>query len=298
MLLEDLNVFTVAAQTQNFRSAGEILGLTQPAISKAIHRLENILGSKLFERNSRGVTLTRMGRAALERSRSINSIVDLMKIEVADMNAAETGLVRLGSNPSVIDSIVVPSLSGLSVGKSSVRIELHIQLSRGLIAELQAGTLDMAIATVPHEIPSDLNYEIMASAKSFIVARRGHPLFSKRFTMEDLSKQKWLILPADVVSEWLFSFFTASNLSIPPFAVQVDASPHIFSSLIANSDLLTYMTENMLAEKTTTGVVPLPPPAPVGEIQMGLFWRRHAVFSTAMKRCRTEIRKSFAKWDF
>jgi len=296
MLLKDLHVFATAAGTQNLRVAGEILGMTQPAISKAIRRLESSLGGKMFERTARGVALTPAGEAVLERTRSLDTLLDLMRTEVADTTAATTGLIRLGANPAILESLVVPCLARLIKGKSALRAELRVQLSAGLIRDLQAGSLDMAIATMPSEVPAELNFERLGSTRNFIVARPGHPILDGPFTLLDLSMQKWLLPPTDMITQWLASIFASANLAMPRYTIQADTSPGLFASLVARSDLVAVMNGDMLAEKMTAGLVALPPPAPTRDLHFALFWRRQAFFSAAMQRCRAEVKHAFGEW--
>jgi len=65
----DLNVFAMAAETENFSEAARRLGVTQPTVSMHIRSLEKRLGLDLFERSGRHVVLTEAGRAAAYGSR-------------------------------------------------------------------------------------------------------------------------------------------------------------------------------------------------------------------------------------
>ncbi|MEO8004528.1 MAG: LysR family transcriptional regulator [Betaproteobacteria bacterium] len=294
MLLEDLQVFATAAVTRNLRAAADVLGVTQPAVSKSIRRLELSLGTKVFERTARGVALTRAGQAVFERNKSLAAMIHAMRTEVADMTAANTGIIRLGTTPAVTESMVIPTLAGLIAGPSALRIQLRIQLSALLLRDLQAGSLDMAIATMPAGVPADLNFEPLGSTNAFFVVRRDHPILARPFTLDDLSRQKWLLPPADVITQWLASIFMMAHCTVPTFTIQADASPHLFTSLVASTDLVAMMTENMLAENEATGLVRLPPPAPTRDLHVALFWRRTAFFSAAMERCRSEVKRIVA----
>ena len=69
MLLRDLDFFILLAETRSFRQAAAKTGVTQPAITKGIHRLEDELGLALFERTRTGADLTEAGSAFLRRAR-------------------------------------------------------------------------------------------------------------------------------------------------------------------------------------------------------------------------------------
>jgi len=293
MQLKDLHIFAMAARTKNLRAAAEVLGITQPAISKSIRRLELALGAKLFERTTRGVALTQFGHAVYARSKSIESMVDLIHTEVADLKAAKAGLIRLGTSPLVVDWLTMPALAPLIAGDSAIKVDLQQQLSARLLRDLEAGLLDMAIGTIPAHISADLRYERLGTFQNYIVARRNHPILKRPFTLADLAQQKWMMPPQGANTQRVADAFAANNLAMPSFTIQVDSTPGVFASLVAKSDLITIMTEEMLSGKAAADLVPLPSPAPTWEFSFGLFWRRQATLSAAMKRCRVEVKKAF-----
>src|SRR5205085_1357546 len=132
----DVDVFLAAARTQNLRAAAEVLGITQPAVSKAVHRLEASLGGRLFERTPRGVALTRIGELLLERGQSLQGLVAQIRTEVDDITSGQSGLVRLGAVPLTFDAVIVPLLAQLTAGDSALRFDLHVQLSAELLRQV------------------------------------------------------------------------------------------------------------------------------------------------------------------
>lgn len=294
MQLKDMEVFLTAARTQNLRAAADVLGVTQPAVSKAIRRLEDSLGGRLFERTARGVALTRIGDVLLERGQALQGLVAQIRTEIGDISAGQSGLVRLGCVPITVDAVVVPLLAQMTRAAAGLRFDVHVQLSSELLRRLQAGELDLAVAAMPTERPADLNSVALGSVSSYVVVCKSHPLLRQPWTLADLARQHWLLPPPDVtLHQWVADFFREAGHPLPACTVQSDASPITFRSLVRQSTLVTVMTEELPRAAPGEGLVALGAPAPRRQVQLALFWRRKAFFSTAMQQCRAEIRRLF-----
>lgn len=296
MQIKDVQAFIKAAETGKLHAAADALGITQPALSKAIKRLEASLGARLFERTARGVALTPIGQVVLARSRTLGQLVHDIHTEVADLQAGDSGLVRLGVVPAMVESVLAPMLAQAIEGRDALRFDVQVQLSAGVLRSLEAGALDLAIATVPTTLPADFTMTPLGTLRSAVVARQGHAMLRRPFTLEALSAQKWLLPPSDILlSQWVTAMFVDKGLVPPAVSVQADASPAIFAALVRSTNLLTVMTEDMLHSSMGAGLAALPPPAGRWEIQLGLFWRRKAFFSAAMHRCRAAFEQAFAQ---
>ena len=295
--LRDLDIFILAASTQNLSATAEKLGMTPAGISKSIGRLERLYGIKMFERAGRGLALTSAGRLVYKRSLSIDGLIKLLLTEATDLNAANAGLVRLGASPAMVTTIVAPAVARLVSGSPTAQIELHSQASERLIEDLQAGTLDIAIAVMPTKVSPDLRFDKLGATRNFIVARPGHPLLRRSFKLEDLCQQRWMGTPLH--AQWITNFFANAGLPAPPLSIRTDVSPTVFASILTSSDLLAVMDLSLLEDKVAASLAMLPAPAPTRVAQFGLFWRKQAFFSPAMKRCRTELMRAYRnKRDF
>src|SRR3954463_10122934 len=96
MELRQLNYFVAIAEEQSFTRAAERLWVAQPGLSTQIRRLEAELGVRLFERHTRGVTLTPAGTLFLERARAALAAAEAAAATGLDLQAGAIGSVRLG----------------------------------------------------------------------------------------------------------------------------------------------------------------------------------------------------------
>lgn len=120
--LGSLNAFMQAADTRSFTLAGRQLGVSSSAIGKAVARLEERLGVRLFHRSTRTITLTPEGALFLERCRRILCEIDAAEQELAQTQGAPRG--RLRVSLPVIGMLVMPALSAFMRAYPEVALDL------------------------------------------------------------------------------------------------------------------------------------------------------------------------------
>ena len=107
MDLRAIAYFAAVAEAGTVRGAAARLGISQPALTKAIRRLEDEVGVVLFDRQARGVTLTAYGRTLLRHARNLQASHKEAREEIAALRAGIAGRVRMGAGPSW-ERIVLP----------------------------------------------------------------------------------------------------------------------------------------------------------------------------------------------
>ena len=100
--LGDLRAFIAVAELASFRAAAETIHLSQPALSRRIDKLEDALGVRLFDRDTRNVELTVVGRDFARKSRSLLDDLDTILLGVRDVAANRWGQVTLACIPSTV----------------------------------------------------------------------------------------------------------------------------------------------------------------------------------------------------
>ncbi|MBL7256539.1 LysR family transcriptional regulator [Paractinoplanes lichenicola] len=168
--LQQLRYFLAVEQTRHFTQAADILGVSQPTLSKQIHTLEATLGAPLFERIRGGVTLTAAGQTLLPLAQRMVADADAAQEAVADIVGLRRGEVRLGATPSLCSSLVPEVLRTFRAAHPDIQLYVNEGGSQDLIENLQAHTLDLALIVQPEEGVDDSLHTTPVLRESLVVA--------------------------------------------------------------------------------------------------------------------------------
>src|SRR2546421_5550633 len=124
--LRDIEYFGVVAQHGNMRRAAEALGLTPPALSKSLRRLETSMEAKLVERTGRGVRLTPFGAALAAQSVRLRLTLADITREASDLNKGRAGHLRIGAGPT--DCELLPAAC-MRLMKEAPKVTLDITVT-------------------------------------------------------------------------------------------------------------------------------------------------------------------------
>lgn len=124
--LNGISVFLAVAEAKSFRAAAEHLGVTRPAVSQTIRRLEDRLGVALVQRTTRSVSLTEAGEQLYQRVAPAISEVGLALEATADQEIAPNGLLRLAVSSIAERFISGPLLSGFADAYPAVQIDVTV----------------------------------------------------------------------------------------------------------------------------------------------------------------------------
>lgn len=142
-----LRTFLAVADTGNLTRAADTVRRTQSAVSMQIRKLEELIGSALFERHSRGVILTDDGRRLADNARRIVSLLD--DTAAAMRSPALEGSVRIGISEEYVNSTLPKALGAFAAIHPGVEVTVRQETSMANSAALAAGELDIAVVFEP-----------------------------------------------------------------------------------------------------------------------------------------------------
>lgn len=188
MHLQDLNVFVTVANERSFSKAAKKLHRTQPAVSQAIHRLEEELGDRLFDRSSRNGALTEAGVLLREHAVRLLRMSAEAEAAVRELQQVRRGRVLLGANEAAVHS-VLPIIDRFSKAHPQAQVEVRRVPSRQMATELLQRTIDFGVLTfLPPE--KGLQSIALGSDELVMLANPQHPLAErKRVSMEEVGRE-------------------------------------------------------------------------------------------------------------
>lgn len=179
MDIDDLHAFISVARQGSFSTAAEHLHLTQPAISKRIAALERRLGTRLFDRIGRRVTLTEAGRHLLERAERILIEVEDTRRAIANLAGEVHGRLSVATSHHIGLHRLPPVLRQFTRRYPEVQLDLRFMDSEAACRAVAQGELELAVATLPAEKPPELVEAALWNDPLELVSAAGHPLCGK-----------------------------------------------------------------------------------------------------------------------
>jgi DNA-binding transcriptional LysR family regulator len=284
--LDDIDYFLAVVQCGQLRAAAEQLNLSQPALTKAIQRLEAEVGFPLFARSNRGMRLTRAAEHFYECTRSLRGGLSEAVREAQDLHLGSMGVLRVGISPLHAASHFVPASLRLHQQRPAAKLSVMINLNDVLLAALRRGEIELCIHAVPASVPEDLDVQPLFTDDIRMVVRPGHPLVQKsKLRLADLVGAHWMLPPAGVqVRRSIEALFTHADLPAPSVAIEVNNSATSIYGLLLNSDLIGIASAVTLRSSAGQGLVALPLNEGRFARQIGLFTRHNHALSHLAQR--------------
>ena len=161
----NLDAFLAVARSGSLTEACDHLRLTQPSVTKRIANLEDELGTALFERHRRGMTLTPAGRVFLDHARRIDAEYRHCREKVAAIGAAGISVLRVGAGPLFHLLYVAPLFKALSEAFPELSMELLTDANVRTIPMLMEGRLDVVLGIIE---PDVLDSSIFVRRATFV----------------------------------------------------------------------------------------------------------------------------------
>lgn len=243
--------------------------MTQPAVTRALKRLEASYGVALFERTTRGVVPTAYGEALLPYAQLLVSEAGNAEDVMRQMRGASRGVVRIGGVGSVAGGFVVAAIGAMRRRHPHVQYLIVEDLEDRVLDGLKNGDIDLVISPEPY-----IDDEIaLATPETLhdvvgVFARADHPILAKdRVSLTEAAQLEWALPPpgAPTTREWMRRFH---DHSLEPRApVIVTRSVPVIKSAVLQEGLVCWMPVPLLRQELERGEIGS---VPVPELE----WRR------------------------
>ena len=244
-----LLLLSALAEEGNIHGAARSMFMTQPAASKLLKELEDVLAVPLFERLPRGMRATVYGESMIRYARMVLANLGQAYEEVSALKAGLGGQVRVGTVTTPGMSLLPMAISRLKHGHPNLRVMVQVGSSPELMAALRQGHLDMVVARPALLQDGEqrlYRYAALASEPVCAVVRPGHALLTReRLSLQDVATQAWILPPtSSVLRQRLDQMFQQADLA-PPSDLIETSSMLFVTRMLGHSDAIAVLSEEV-----------------------------------------------------
>jgi LysR family pca operon transcriptional activator len=236
--------------------AAKALGLSQPAVTKTLHDVEEIVGARLFDRHARGVAPNAYGAAVGQAARRLLAEASRLEDELTVLDGGDGGAVVVGALPVTAAGLLPGALARFQAAHPDIEVRVHQDRSEALLAALSVRNVDLVVGRLyePDE-PDGFERTALYDEAIAFVARAGHPLFAGPAPgLADIAGYR-TVLPtvSQRVGREIDAFLERLGFS-PAFPLRSSSAPLIRETLLA-TDAVAVMPKAMLAGDLLRGQV-------------------------------------------
>jgi DNA-binding transcriptional LysR family regulator len=269
-------------EQRNIHRAASSLQMTQPAASKQLKELEDLLNVRLFERRPHGMEPTLYGETMIRQARMALISLSLGHEDVAALKSGLTGRVTVGAIMSAAMTLMPRAIARVKQATPLMQVGVEFDTSNNLLDRLRRGTLDFLIARVNEGIDSaELAYEELADEPVCVVARCGHPLQREAaLQLADIAGAAWVLPPqGSTLRHRCDTMFHRAGLAPPGNVVETTALL-LTVSLLLQTDSVHLMSLDIARYYAGLDILTiLPVEVPVQMDGFGIITRRNYLLS-------------------
>lgn len=250
-----LDAFSAIARARSFKAAAEQLNLTQPAISKTLKELEEILGVVVMERSRAGVSLTPQGEVFLQFAEQSTAALR-HGMRSLQAGAAGTGRLVIGALPSVASSLLPEAVAEFADTHPDTRFEIHEGPHHDLTARLRRGGLDLVVGRLGKpDTMVGLSFQQLYTEEVVIVTAPQSPAREVRDAAE-LDAFRVLYPPADSAIRPLVARLLIAQ-GVPLFRNRIETASSAFgrAATIADPGTVWIISRGVVENDIATGVL-------------------------------------------
>lgn len=245
----------------NIHRAAQVLNMTQPAASKLLKELEEMLGVQLFERMPRGMRATWYGDTMIRHARMALASLSQAHEEIEALKSGRFGQVSVGAITAPGLNLLPTAVVQVKQQHPSLRVQIAIETSDVLMERLSQGKLDMVVARLfERHDKTGLRYEALVEEPVSVVARPGHPLCqAARLSLSDIATAGWIVPSLGSVLRHRFDLmFQEEGIATPTDLIETTALLFL-TKMLQQSDLLAVIATDVARYYAQHGMVALLP---------------------------------------
>jgi DNA-binding transcriptional LysR family regulator len=271
MEIHQLRYFVAVADEGNFSRAAAKVRVAQPSLSQQIRKLEGEIGQPLFDRLPRSVVLTEAGRCFIDYARQILASIGDARRSVDDLKEAVTGKLAVGAIPTIAPYVLPELVVKFQKDYPEVTLELVEDVTDGITRRIDAGELDVALASSCEPSPT-LRRQSLGSEQLLALVPETDPLATQTLVeLDDLKSQRFLLLhEMHCLSQQVHHLLETRRLR--PEIALAGSQLTTIARMVAAGIGVSIVPRMMVKHQATPGCVSLPFAAPVPERELNFLY--------------------------
>lgn len=240
--LRHLAFLVLIDEERSISKAAGVSDISQPAATKLLREIEELVGARLFERTRHKVEPTAPGALVLAAARRILSEVRRLGEELSALGGGEAGRVAIGSLISASSTLVPLSLGRLAERCPQVTTSIMETTEDVLLPALLVGDLDLVLGRLPERLDPRLDMRTLYVERFCIVTRPGHPILAPDADLgAALGRASWVLPPPKTMTRVEVEQTLIRHGLGPPRVVAESSAVMVNLRLVQSSDSLSAM---------------------------------------------------------
>ncbi|WP_320194556.1 pca operon transcription factor PcaQ [Agrobacterium rosae] len=256
-----IQTFVEIARHKSVAQAAAVLRISQPAVTKTVRELEDVLGVSLLERDGRGIKLSRYGEIFLKHAGATMTALR-QAVDSVSQDAAKTGLpIRIGALPTVSVSIMPKAMASFLKEDTGSTVKIVTGENAVLLEQLRVGELDLVVGRLATpEKMSGFSFEHLYSERVRFVVRTNHPLLAESTSIFDRLHEFPVLTPTrnSVIGPVVDQFLLAHGVA--PLPTRIETVSDAFGrAFLRMSDAIWIISEGVVAADIADGTLAMLP---------------------------------------
>ncbi|HGK3786341.1 TPA: LysR substrate-binding domain-containing protein [Klebsiella pneumoniae] len=292
--LRHLHTFVAVAQQGTLGRAAETLNLSQPALSKTLNELEQLTGTRLFERGRLGAQLTLVGEQFLTHAVKVLDALNSAGQALNRKEGLNNDIVRIGALPTAALGILPTVIGQFHKQQTDITLQVATMNNTMLLAGLKSGEIDIGIGRMSDpELMSGLHYELLFLESLKLVVRQGHPLLQETVTLSRVMEWPVVVSPKGTVPRQNAEALLQSQGCKMPAGCIETLSASLSRQLTVDFDYVWFVPSGAVKDDLRRGVLTALPITTQGAGEpIGILTRVDATLTPGTQTLLSAIRKS------
>ncbi|EPG6300077.1 LysR substrate-binding domain-containing protein [Klebsiella pneumoniae] len=292
--LRHLHTFVAVAQQGTLGRAAETLNLSQPALSKTLSELEQLTGTRLFERGRLGAQLTLVGEQFLTHAVKVLDALNSAGQALNRKEGLNNDIVRIGALPTAALGLLPTVIGQFHKQQKDITLQVATMNNTMLLAGLKSGEIDIGIGRMSDpELMSGLHYELLFLESLKLVVRPGHPLLQETVTLSRVMEWPVVVSPKGTVPRQNAEALLQSQGCKMPAGCIETLSASLSRQLTVDFDYVWFVPSGAVKDDLRRGVLTALPIATQGAGEpIGILTRVDATLTPGTQTLLSAIRKS------